>query len=302
VNRQGTMANPRGGIEWTHILGSRTGYTSNPVSGCQHACRWRMPDGNLAICYAEATAERFPGARYKKGFGSLGFWPSELEAIRKLKAPAAGIFIDSMSDLFGKNVPREWIDQVIQTIVDCPQHVFFSLTKNASRLREFTTHHPNPLPAGRGEGESKNRGLSGAPWPANWLVGISAPPTFMFGKELSLAQQVVWFRRALEFLRDCPAQRRWVSIEPLSFDVSQIIGQCDTHLDWAVIGAATNGAQEFQPTEKNLVRALEALNARNVPVFMKGNLSRGFVKVCGSEWREEFPTVIRSGQLAEETK
>ena len=273
MNRQGTKANPRGGIEWTHILGPRTGRTSNPVSGCQHACRWRMPDGNLAKCYAEATAERFPGERYKKGFGSLGFWPAELEAIRKLKEPA-GIFIDSMSDLFGQNVKREWIDQVIQTMVDCPQHVFFSLTKNASRLREWQ-HRPEVC----------------ATWPANWLVGISAPPTFMFGRELTLAQQLAWFNRALEFLRDCPAQKRWVSLEPLSFDVAGIIEQCDMRLDWAVIGAASNGAQTFQPTETNLTRALAVLKAKKVPVFFKGNLSREFVKICGSEWREEFPKI-----------
>ncbi len=131
------------------------------------------------------------------------------------------------------------------------------------------------------------------PAPANWLVGISVPPTFMFGHELSLEQQKAWLKRALEFLRDCPAQRRWISIEPLSFDVSEIIGQCDTHLDWAVIGAATNGSQTFQPTERNLVNCLAALNAKKIPVFMKGNLDRKFVAVCGSEWREEFPAVAR---------
>lgn len=272
MNRQGSIKNPRGGIEWTHIFGPRTGRTSNPVKGCHHACRWLMPDGKLAICYAEATAERFPGKWYAKGFGSISFDPSELEAIRKLKEPA-GIFIDSMSDLFGKNVPDDWIKKVGATIRDCPQHIFFSLTKNPSRFAALAS------------GQVTER------WWPNWLVGISVPPSFMFGKELSLEQQRAWLKRGLEFLRDCPAQKRWISIEPLSFDVSEIISASNCRLDWAVIGAATNGAQCFQPTEKNLVNCLAALNAKKIPVFMKGNLDRKFVEICGSEWREEFPAV-----------
>jgi protein gp37 len=265
MNRQGSKKNPTGGIEWTHILGPYTGRTSNPIRGCQHACRWRMPDGKLAICYAEATAIRFPGKHYEKGFGTITFDSRELLAIRSLKTPA-GIFIDSMSDLFGKNVPREWIDLVIQTILDCPRHVFFSLTKNPARFRDFA-----------------------GTWPPNWLVGISAPPTFMFGHELSLDQQIAWFTRGLEFLRDSPAAKRWVSLEPLSFDVSKVLEEADCPLDWAVIGAASNGAETFQPTEKNLVQALKVLAEKKTPLFFKGNLNRSFVKICGSEWREEFP-------------
>lgn len=277
MNRQGSIKNPRGGIEWTHIFGPRTGWTSNPVKGCQHACRWRMPDGNLAICYAEATAERFPGKWYSKGFGTISFDPTELEEIRKLKA-SSGIFIDSMSDLFGKNVSAACIAEVSKTIHECKQHIFFSLTKNPSRFKDWDPLNCNPAPA-------------------NWFVGISVPPSFMFGKELSLAQQKAWLKRGLEFLRDCPAQKRWLSIEPLSFDVSEIIATSDCPLDWAVIGAATNGAQCFQPTEANLVLALKALNQKNIPVFMKGNLDRKFVEVCGSDWREEFPVLAHGHQM-----
>ena len=278
MNHQGTLKNPNGGIEWTHIFGPRTGYTSNSVKGCQHACRWLMPDGQIAICYAEATAERFPGKWYAKGFGTISFDETELAAIRKLKSPA-GIFIDSMSDLFGKNVPDEWIKKVGATIRDCPQHIFFSLTKNPGRFASIAS------------GSMFER------WHPNWLVGISVPPTFMFGHELTVAQQNAWLKRALEFLRDSPARRRWISIEPLSFDVSEIIGQSDTPLDWAVIGAATNGAQTFQPTETNLTNCLRVLNEKKIPVFMKGNLDPGFVEICGSHWREEFPTMTPASTI-----
>lgn len=270
MNRQGTIENQNGGIEWTHIFGPRTGWTSNPVKGCQHACRWRMPDGKLAICYAETTAERFPGKWYAKGFGTISFDPTELEAIRKLKAPA-GIFIDSMSDLFGKNVREEWIWEVMRTIGSNPRHVFFSLTKNPSRFLDFDFVK------------------TGVVFPENWLVGISVPPTFMFGKELTPAQQSAWLKRALELLRDLPTHGKWISIEPLSFDVADLLAATDCPLDWAVIGAATNGTQTFQPAEKHLVRCLAALDAKNVPVFFKGNLDRRFLAALNIPWRQEFP-------------
>lgn len=38
------------GIEWCDE-------TRNPTGGCLHQCRWEMPDGTIAICYAENLAE-----------------------------------------------------------------------------------------------------------------------------------------------------------------------------------------------------------------------------------------------------
>ena len=51
LNKQG-----KGKIEWTD-------FTWNPVGGCRHACRWKMPDGTIARCYAESFVEqnRKPG-------------------------------------------------------------------------------------------------------------------------------------------------------------------------------------------------------------------------------------------------
>ncbi len=46
--------NPRTGgrgIEWCIE-------TRNAIGGCMHECRWQMPDGSVAICYAEQFAER----------------------------------------------------------------------------------------------------------------------------------------------------------------------------------------------------------------------------------------------------
>jgi protein gp37 len=272
MNRQGNKTNPSGGIEWTHIFGAGSGYTANPVRGCQHQCRWKMPDGHVAVCYAEAQRDRLDG---NGAFQRVTFHPEVLRAIRKHKEPA-GIFIDSMSDLFAQSVTSAQIMEVLATIRDCPQHIFFSLTKNPTRLTTF-----------------RNLILDDSPeepfhWPKNLCLGVSMPPTFMFGKELTLNQQRAWFNKALECLCACAATVRWVSLEPLSWDCSDILAKYRDKLHWAVIGAASDGHRTYQPSQQTLANALSALHP--LPLFFKGNLrdSIGQDFAC-QNWRQEFP-------------
>lgn len=249
---------PPHAIEWTRVWGRR-GYTANPVRGCKHECRWKMPDGTVAICYAEAIAEGIAKKAYPDGFSSLRFDPTELEAIRNLKEPS-GIFIDSMSDLFGHDVPRDWIIQTLEAVKDSPQHIFFSLTKNAIRLRELS-------------------------FPPNLWVGISSPPSFMHGKEIQ--KPSVWFGKALQWLCETDAKVKWVSLEPLAHDLSNILQLFKGDIAFAVIGAASDGPKTHQPDKATFAKTLEAL--KGIPVFFKGNLSRKLAHDVAGGWREEFP-------------
>src|ERR1044071_5420699 len=102
MNKQAKSAIKRG-IEWTD-------YTWNPVPGCQHGCRWQMPDGTVAECYAETVAGRVAQNAYPKGFEHHYWNPHILEEPLKIKTPAS-IFLDSMSDLMGSWVPKAEIEQ-----------------------------------------------------------------------------------------------------------------------------------------------------------------------------------------------
>ena len=73
----------------------------------------------------------------------------------------------------------------------------------------------------------------------------------------------------------------WMSIEPLSWDISPFLADC-CPLKWAVIGAASSGKNTFQPEPEHVENVLSILNAHNVPVFFKGNLE-------WDPWREDFP-------------
>lgn len=264
MNRQGLIGTEKRGIEWANTWGVYQGYTSNPVSGCVHQCRWEMPTGEVAICYAEAIANRLATKAYPQWFSHLSFHPEEFEAIDNLKEPS-GIFLGSMSDLVGAQVPAGWIQATIACIRRNPQHIFYVLTKNPPRLKQFE-------------------------WPENAWVGVSAPPSFMFGKQWTIEQQTRWYDAALTTLGEIDVPIRWTSVEPLSWDVSGLLQKHWNHYEWAVIGAASNGAKTYQPDEAVFRKAWIAMGGH--PVFLKGNIDRRLaVRVCG-HWLEEWPLVL----------
>lgn len=94
--------------------------TWNPVTGCTKY------SAGCAHCYAETMAKRFPKA-FPNGF-NVTLLPERLDEPKHIKKPSM-FFVCSMSDLFHKDVPYDFIDQVMQTIEECPQHTFQMLTK-----------------------------------------------------------------------------------------------------------------------------------------------------------------------------
>lgn len=237
------------GIEWCD-------YTWNPVRGCQHGCRWIMPDGSIAECYAETIAERVAQKAYPSGFEHHYWNPQNLKEPLKLKTPSR-IFLDSMSDLMGHWVPEEQIEAVLDICRQADWHTFQLLTKNAPRLKEFS-------------------------FPSNVWVGVSVPPSMMFGRRLSVLQQKRMLERTLKVLKDVNVPIKWLSIEPLSFDVAPLLG--DSDIQWAVIGAATNGRKTYQPRPEWVQNVLDVLDSQTTKVFFKGNLQ-------WTPWREEFPEI-----------
>lgn len=253
MNKQGQH-----GIEWTHVFGPGTGYTWNVISGCEHDCRWTMPDGTVAGCYAKEVAEGIAKSAYPHGFEHIQFHPERLREPFKHTQPA-GIFLDSMSDLMGHNVPREAINEVLEVCRLTPQHIYFLLTKNAPRLETFS-------------------------FPSNVWVGVSSPPDYMFGKPLDMNQKRHMLTRSLAALDNTNATIKWMSIEPLSWDLSTLL--MGEYLDWAVIGAASRGKTYYQPDPQVVQNVLDVLDMQHTPVFFKGNL-RG--NAAAMPWREMYP-------------
>lgn len=246
------------GIEWCHPYG-RPGYTWNVVSGCFHKCRWTMPDGVTAVCYAETVAERVAQKSYPHGFAHHYWNEGRLNEPLALKEPA-GIFLDSMSDLMGAWVEKEQIEKVLDVCSRASQHIFFLLTKNPARLLQFS-------------------------FPSNVWVGVSMPPDSFMGKPINDHQKRRFMQKTLEVLAFMQAGVKWISFEPLSWDVSEFLVSASP-IQWAVIGAASNGRNYYQPDSGHVHSLLSVLDSWNVPVFFKGNLR---TNPAASPWREEYP-------------
>lgn len=252
-NPSGELIGLKGGIEWTariiEMSKIRKGYTSNTVTGCFHDCKWAMPDGSIALCYAKTVAERVAGAAYPHGFEHMYWYPNRLyDAIRIPESHR--IFIDSMSDLFGHWVDKGKVFCVLRAVEDSYQHDYLSLTKNPRRMLQFRGYLPSNL----------------------W-AGFSSPPDWFMGKRLNRKQQEKILRVGLETLLKLGQPVTWVSFEPLSWDVSKIVAEYPGALKWAVIGAASNGPAYYQPRPADVQNLLDVLDQQGVKVFFKGNLN-----------------------------
>lgn len=270
------------GIEWCDE-------TRNIFGGCFHRCRWQMPDGTVAMCYAESLAENgVAKAGYPAGFEHHYFREDGFKALVAGRNPEF-IFMDSMSDLFGHWVDEANVRQVMQAMGTAPQHAYQSLTKAPKRILKFM----NDLPA-------------------NLWVGVSSPPDFFMpetavphpafkgtgmkpSRPMDLNQKVRYMASTMDVLRQVKAHGNltWMSLEPVSWDMAAYIGP-DHPLDWAIIGAASNGRAYFQPEASHIQKLLDIFDATNTPVFFKGNI-RPLITKMGGRWREDFPATYRDG-------
>lgn len=114
-------------IEWTDT-------TWNPVTGCT-----KVSPG-CDNCYAQTFAERFrgvPGHPFEQGF-DLTLRAERISQPLHWKKPQR-VFVNSMSDLFHRDVPDEFIIDVFKTMNAASKHQFQVLTKRPERLERLSS-------------------------------------------------------------------------------------------------------------------------------------------------------------------
>ena len=208
----------RSAIEWTEI-------TWNPVTGCSkisHGCKH---------CYAERMSRRLRamGAqKYREGF-KVTVHPRTLEEPSRWNRPHL-VFVNSMSDLFHKSVPTEFIRAVFDVMNRSPQHTFQVLTKRPGRVVQL------------------DKRLS---WTPNIWLGTSI-------------ESARWMDR-LERLRETGASVKFLSLEPLLGPLTSI--PLDG-IDWVIVGGESG--PRARPMEADWVREIrDSCLQHKVPFFFK---------------------------------
>ncbi len=234
-------------IEWTDA-------TWNPVSGCTKVTR------GCDNCYAERIAERFRGVKghpFENGFDLTLRHHKLLEPL-SWRSPRR-IFVNSMSDLFHKDVPKDFLDRVFETMETADWHVFQVLTKRSSLMRRYV----------------------------NERYGQGAAPTHIWlGVSVEDRKSLV----RLTHLRQARARVRFVSFEPLleDLDVVDLGG-----VDWAIAGGESGPAA--RPVEPEWIRGIrDQCRSCGVAFFFKqwgGHTakSRGS-RLDGRHWHQ-FPQI-----------
>jgi len=206
------------GIEWTES-------TWNPLTGCT-----KISPG-CQHCYAERMALRLQAMgqpNYANGF-KLTLHERVLEKPIEWKTPQV-IFVNSMSDLFHKDVPVNFIQQVFDVMRRANRHRFQLLTKRSERLLELSPQ---------------------IDWPENVWMGVS----------VENADYV--FR--IDHLRQTGGRIKFLSLEPLLGPLHDLNL---SGMDWVIVGGES-GPKARPIAEEWVVDIRDQCRIAKVPFFFK---------------------------------
>ena len=244
-------------IEWTE-------QTWNPSAGCTKI------SAGCQNCYAETMAIRLQAMGvegYENGF-KFNIVPSRLNEPLKKKKPTV-FFVNSMSDIFHKDMPLDYLNKIFDVIEQTPQHTYQVLTKRADRMQEYFLHRPVPK---------------------NIWLGVTVD-----NKKDGLPR--------IDFLRNIDATVLFLSVEPLLEDLGEMNL---TNIDWVIVGGESGN--RARPMEKEwVVNIKQQCEREDVAFFFKqwGTWGADRVKrnkklngkeIDGKIW-QQYPEVIEQQYL-----
>lgn len=205
-------------IEWTEM-------TWNPTTGCTKI------SAGCKFCYAEVMSKRLHAMgmeKYKDVF-KLRIHPNELETPYKWKKPRI-VFVNSMSDMFHKDVPLEFIQKVFKVMNDNPKHTFQVLTKRADLVAKY------------------DKKLN---WTKNIWMGTSVEDHRVINR--------------IDDLRKTGAKTKFLSLEPL---IGALPNLNLAKIDWVIVGGESGAKARI--VEKEWVEEIKKqCDKAKVPFFFK---------------------------------
>lgn len=233
-------------IEWTEM-------TWNPTTGCDKL------SAGCKFCYAEVMTKRLKGMgqeKYSEGF-KFRLHPATLLIPFTWKKPQV-VFVNSMSDLFHKDVPLSYVQQVFKVMNETPQHTYQVLTKRGDVLSEYA---PN---------------LTFTP---NIWIGVSVEDNRVLER--------------IDFLRSVDAHVRFLSLEPLlgPLDKLNLDG-----ISWVIVGGESGF--KARPMEETWVEDIRIqCESADVPFFFKqwgGKNKKASGRLLNGRTYDEMPKCLSS--------
>lgn len=233
-------------IEWTEM-------TWNPTTGCDKI------SAGCKFCYAEVMSKRLKAMgveKYNDNF-KIRWHEKELERPYTWKKSKV-VFVNSMSDLFHKEVPVEFIQKVFKVMKENPQHVFQVLTKRADVLRYYDSE-------------------GWLDWPHNVWMGVSVEDDRVIDR--------------IDLLRQTGARTKFLSLEPL---IGPLPNLNLDKMDWVIVGGES-GRKPRPMKEEWVLDIKEQCLAADVAFFFKQwggtNKKKEGRELDGRTW-DEMPDYI----------
>lgn len=236
-------------IEWTES-------TWNPVTGCT-----KISVG-CKHCYAETMSKRLKAMgqpNYRNGF-EVTLHPHVLTKPLTWTKPQM-IFVNSMSDLFHKNVPTQFILDIFGIMEQASWHTFQILTKRSGRLSQLDHR---------------------LAWPPNVWMGVTV--------------ETARFYSRIDDLRKTSAATKFLSLEPL---LGPLPDMDLTGIDWVIVGGESGpGARPM--LEEWVLDIKDQCSEAKVPFFFKqwGGIRKKEAgrTLQGCTW-DELPLVTGSSPI-----
>lgn len=233
-------------IEWTEM-------TWNPTTGCTKV------SSGCKYCYAEIMTRRLKAMgqkKYEYGFDIIKIHPETLSIPYSWKSTKI-VFVNSMSDLFHKDVPIEFIKKVFKVMNSNPQHIFQVLTKRADRLYEIHEQ---------------------LKWSDNIWMGVTVENKSVIDR--------------IDYLRKTKAKVKFLSLEPL---LSSLPNLNLDKINWVIVGGESGSKP--RPMEADWVIDIQKQCQKvNIPFFFKqwgGRNKKEAGRLLNGQTYNEMPPIIK---------
>ncbi len=244
--------------------------TWNPSIGCTKV------SAGCDNCYAESVVNRWQrdgSEAWPARFDTISLRPERFLTIPIGKAKPTKFFVNSLSDVFHKDVPDTFIAELFGVMAITQQHTYQMLTKRHGRMCSLL--NDPAFEALVRDAAQRRYSAAIVPWPLpNLHLGVSV-------------ENQQWADARIPALLDTPAAVRWISAEPLlgPLDLTAYLEplwddtacgdpeHCsplirEDHLDWVVVGGESGpGARPMHPDWARALR--DQCASADVPFFFK---------------------------------